>query len=187
MTTDEFNKDLDKKIADLVKFDKPLLFGVKTVMALQSKRVFLDAKNKNGVDIGDYSPNEIRVNPKDAPNGKVKVGGKDGKTKKKNGEPYKTGYFANYLEYKKTIGENKRVNTVNLVLFGELSRDWANAEAIKDAEAKKINAHEYIVDLKKFNKDKVERYGVDTVFGLSKSEKDTLLKVINFELFKALK
>lgn len=186
MTTEEFNKDLDKKIADLVKFDKPLLFGVKTVMALQSNRIFLDAKDKNGGNIGDYKSEDIYINPKNSPK-KFTPKGKDGNTKKKNGEPYKTGYFANYLEYKKTIGENKRVNTVNLVLFGELSRDWANAEDVKDAEAKKVNAHEYIVDLKKFNKDKVVRYGVDTVFGLSKSEKDTLLKVINFELFKALK
>lgn len=186
MTTEEFNKDLDKKIADLVKFDKPLLFGVKTVMALQSKRIFLDAKDKNGGNIGEYKSEDIYIDPKNSPK-KFTPKGKDGKTKKKNGEPYRTGYFASYLDYKKAIGGNKRTSGVDLLLFGELSRDWANAEVVTKAEAKKISPHEYVVDLKELNKNKVERYGVDTVFGLSKSEKDTLLKVINFELLKALK
>ena len=73
------------------------------------------------------------------------------------------------------------------MLFGELSRDWANAEVISKAEAKRISPHEYVVDLKEFNKNKVERYGVDRVFGLSKTEKDSFLKVVNDELIKALK
>ena len=159
MTTNDFIKDLDKKIADLNKFDKPLLLGVKSVMALQSKRIFLDAKNKDGSDIGAYEGGEIYVNPNNSPK-KFTPKGKSGATKKKNGEPYKTGYFANYLEYKKAIGGNKRTSGVDLLLFGELSRDWANAEVISKAEAKRISPHEYVVDLKEFNKNKVERYGV---------------------------
>lgn len=186
MTTNDFVKDLDKKIAELVKFDKPLLLSVKSVMALQSKRIFLDAKNKDGGDIGTYEGGEIYVNPNNSPK-KFTPKGKSGATKKKNGEPYKTGYFANYLDYKKTIGGNKRTSGVDLLLFGELSRDWANAEVISKAEPKKVSPHEYVVDLKEFNKNKVERYGVDRVFGLSKFEKDTLLRVINDELLKALK
>jgi hypothetical protein len=189
-TTDGFIKNIDKKIAELLKTNKPLLIAVKSVTALQSKRIFLDGKNKNGNDIGDYSPNEIRVNPKNSPK-KFTPRGKNGKTKKKNKEPYKTGYFANYLEFKKEIGGNEKINTVDLLLFGELNRDWANAKVITKGsiatpKEKQISVNEYVIDLKDVNLKKVKRYGVDTVFGLSKEERKQFYIVLNFELKKAL-
>lgn len=184
-TTGEVIKSIDKKLADLIKFNKPLLIAVKSVTALQSERIFIDAKNKTGGDIGDYSPNEVRINPKNSPKN-FTPRGKNGQTKKKNGEKYKTGYFANYLEFKKAIGRNKGVNTVDLLLFGELSRDWANAKTLAKAEAKQISVNEYIIDLTPVNIKKVERYGVSNVFGLSKEEKEKFYTVLRFELKKAL-
>lgn len=184
-TTNDLIKNIDKKIAELVKYNKPLLLAVKSVTALQSQRIFIDGKNKSGSEIGDYSPNEVRINPKDSPKN-FTPRGKNGKTKKENGEPYKTGYFANYLEFKKTIGRNKNTNTVDLQLFGELSRDWANANTIAKAQPTKVSVNEYIIDLKAINVKKVERYGVNQVFGLSKSEKDKFYSTLQYELKKAL-
>lgn len=184
-TTNDFIKSVDKKLADLIKYNKPLLLAVKSVTAIQSERIFLQGKNKSGNDIGDYSPNEVHINPKNSPKN-FTPRGRNGKTKKKNGEPYKTGYFANYLEFKKTIGRNKNTNTVDLILFGELSRDWANAKTVAKAEPKKISVNEYVIDLMDINVKKVERYGASDVFGLSKDEKEKFYSTLRFELKKAL-
>jgi len=184
MTTKEFSEKLDKQIAEIVKNDIPLMIGVKSVMSLQSKRIWLDAKNKSGSAIGSYVDKEIYINPKNSPK-KFPTKGKYGETKFANGDKHKTGYFFNYLEYKKKIGKNKNANTVNLQLWGELSRNWANGK-ITQAKANKSTAHKYYVSLLEHNYNKVERYGVQEVFGLSKFEKETFYKIVNAELFKAL-
>jgi hypothetical protein len=178
MTTDEFNRDLQKKIDAIVKEDKPLIIAVKSVSALQSKRIFIDAKNRTGGNIGEYKNREYYISPSKSPKS-FQTKGKSGKTKKKNGEPYKTGYFANFLDYKKEIGRNKNSNSVDLLLSGELNRGWSNGLVRK-------TAHNYVITLSDFNYDKVERYDVNDVFGLSKYEKDTMIKVLNAELLKAL-
>tara|TARA_R110000868_G_scaffold207029_1_gene456029 strand:- start:1246 stop:1806 length:561 start_codon:yes stop_codon:yes gene_type:complete len=184
MTTKEFSEKLDKQIAEIVKTDIPLMIAVKSVMALQSKRIWLDAKNKSGSAIGSYVDKELYINPKNSPK-KFQTKGKYGETKFANGEKHKTGYFFNYLDYKKKIGRNKNANTVNLQLWGELSRNWANGK-ISQAKANKSTVHKYYVSLLEHNYNKVERYGVQEVFGLSKFEKESFYKVINYELFKAL-
>jgi hypothetical protein len=179
MTTDEFNRDLQKKIDAIVKEDKPLIIAVKSVSALQSKRIFIDAKNRTGGNIGEYKNKEVYISLENS-RSNFTPKGKDGSTKKKNGQPYKTGYFANFLAYKKEIGLNKNTNSVDLLLSGELNRGWSNGLVKK-------TAHNYVITLSDFNYDKVERYDVDDVFGLSKSEKDTMIKVLNAELLKALR
>lgn len=183
MTIDEFNKKLEEKIKLIEKENKPLLLAVKSITALQSKRIFLDGKNAAEAPIGEYKNREYWINPKNSPK-KFTPKGKDGKTKFKNGEPHKTGYFTNWLAHKEAIGRNKRVKTVDLLYTGELSRNWANAEILSKAAATKITQHNYIVSLTQKNKDKTERYG--NVLGLSKKEKDIFLKVVQFELKKAL-
>lgn len=185
MSIDEFIKQQNDKLKAILKYNKPLLFAVRSVMALQSNRIFLKGLNKNGGVIGDYGSNEIHINPKNSPK-KFTPRGKDGNTKKKNGEPYKTGYFANWLEYKKTIGKNKKINTVDLLWTGELNRSWSNGK-VNMPEATKINPNHYVVELSENNINKVERYGVDEVFGVSKSEKDAFMKVLQAELINALK
>lgn len=185
MSTDEFIKQQNEKLNAIVKNNKPLLFAVRSVMALQSNRIFLKGLNKNGSAIGDYGSNEIHINPKNSPK-KFTPRGKSGKTKKKNGEPYKTGYFSNWLEYKRAIGKNKNINTVDLKWSNELNRSWANGK-VTNPQATKINVHQYVVELSENNINKVERYGVNEIFGISKSEKDAFMKVLQAELTKALK
>lgn len=185
MTTAEFQKSLEKKIADILKYDKPLMLGVKSIMAVQSNRIWLQAKNKNGAAIGTYSSNPIYINPKNSPK-KFSTKGKYGETKFADGRSHVTGYFSNYLDYKHTIGRNKNSNTVDLILFGELNRNWANGR-ITNPSAKKVNQHNYVVTLSDTNIKKVERYGVNEVFGLSNIENKLFLKVVSAELAKALK
>jgi hypothetical protein len=208
MTTDEFIAKQDAKIKAIIRENKPLEIAVKSAMAIQAKRIFLDGKNAEGVIIGEYSDNEIYVSPnanKGLPNfplnGKPDSEGKTSDTKKtvydintkvkkrinvkSGGGDRKTGYFKNYLAFKKTLGRNKRIQTVDLFLTGSLLRNWANAEALVKAQAKKISQNKYVVALTDLNFKKAERYG--NVFGLSKTEKDTFLKVIQFEFNKAMK
>lgn len=179
MTTDEFVKDLNKKIDAILKEDKPLITAIKSVSALQSKRIFIEAKSRSGANIGEYKNKEIYISVEKSPK-KFTPKGKNGNTKKKNGDSYKTGYFANFLDYKKEIGRNKNTNTVDLILSGELNRGWSNGLVKK-------TAHNYAITLSDFNYDKVERYGIDNVFGLSSTEKNVFLKVATDELLKALK
>jgi hypothetical protein len=185
LTAQEFSDSLNRKILDIVKNGKPMLIAVKSVAAMQSKRIFLEGKAKDGTSIGDYGYEELYVNPKNSPK-KFTPRGKSGKTKKANGEKYVTGYFANYLEFKKTIGKNKGVNTVDLQLFGELSRDWANARVVANPNPTKVSPTEYIISLQTHNADKARRYGLDRVFGASKEERAMFKKVFEFEIRKAL-
>jgi hypothetical protein len=184
MTTEQFIAKQQAKIAELVKANKPLALAVKSVMALQSDRIFLKGKNKFGAPIGTYENNEVRINPNKSPK-KFTPKGKEGNTTKKNGEPYKTGYFSNWLSYKKAIGKNKNVSTVDLFWTGELLRNWANAgtdsNALKQPNAVKIDANTYQVGLSEHNANKVKRYGLNDVFGINKFEKDMFLKAFQFE------
>lgn len=185
MTTDEFIKKHDAKIKEIIKTNKPLAIAVKSIMSVQAKRIFLQGLNASEGIIGEYSDKEIYVSPnanKGLPAFPLK--GKNGDTKFANGSSHKAGYFKNYLAFKTAIGRNQRIKTVDLFLTGSLLRNWANAEALTGAQAKKINSNNYIVSLKEENMVKASRYG--NVFRLSKKEKDTFLKVIQFELSKAL-
>mgnify|MGYP003529333816 FL=1 len=67
-----------------------------------------------------------------------------------------------------------------------MNRSWANGK-VNSPQATKVNVHQYNVELSENNINKVERYGVNEVFGLSKSEKESFLKVLNDELILALK
>lgn len=186
MTTEDFIKKQEARIAAIEKANKPLEIAVRSVMSLQSKRIFLEAKNANEGVIGIYKGGETYISPKTnkgLPSFPLK--GKAGKDTFENGNKHKSGYFKNYLSYKKTIGRNKNTLNVDLFLTGELSRNWANAEALTNAQAKKINQHNYIVELSEKNAKKVTRYG--NVFGLSSKEKIKFLEVIQFELTKAMK
>jgi len=184
MTTAQFISRQNRIVESIIKDNKPLLFAVKSTMALQAKRIFLDGKNAEGTDIGTYSSNPIYVNPKNSPK-KFTPKGKEGKSKFKNGNSHKTAYFNDYLSFKKYIGRNKNKSTVDLILTGELSKDWANAEAISKANATRLNAHHYVVGIKQSNADKVARYG--NVFGLTSSERRGFIKTIQFELGKELR
>ncbi len=197
MTTSEFIKKQEAKINEIIKNNKPLLMAVSSVVAMQSKRIFIEGKNADGGIIGEYKGGGIYVSPnanKDLKS--FPLTGKDGisenkkiysiKTKKalKNKSSHRTGYFENYLAFKKAIGKNKLIQTVDLNLTGELHRHWANGD-IANPGAQKINQHNYIVSITKEDQDKVDKY--DRVFNLSKKERETFLKVVKIELNKAFK
>lgn len=185
MKTDEFIKKMNEKIARIEKENKPLELAVKSIMSLQSKRIFLDGKNSEQSIIGTYSNKELYVNPTKPNKWSFPTKGKTGKDTFDNGNKHKTGYFKNYLGFKTTVGRNKRFKTVDLFLTGSLHRKWANKETVGQAEAIKINQHNYMTTLDDENQKKVERYG--NVFGLSSKERSEFLRIINFELGKAMK
>lgn len=211
MTTDQFIIKVDKQLQDVLKFDKPLALAVKSVMALQSERIFLNAKNTDGGIIGEYKKKGIYVplldspkkfTPKGKPNadGKapkdtnltvIRFGTKSKKKIKASGLERKTGYFESWLNYKTAIGMNQRNKTVDLMWRGELHRNWANSKILGEANAIKKGIHNYIVALSENNIKKISSKGTDglrygRVFNLSKHEKESFMKVINYELKKAL-
>lgn len=185
MSVDEFNKKLDAKILAIQTQNKPLELAVRSVMTLQSRRIFVNAKNVDGGNIGEYVKKPVYISPnanKGLPNFPLR--GKSGKTKFENGKDHKTGYFENFLEFKKEIGRNKKVQSVDLFLTGELQRNWANAENLKDAKPNKISPNHYNISLRNENYLKTLRYG--NVFGVTPGEKEAFLEVAQFEYRKAL-
>lgn len=79
----------------------------------KSQRIFVDKKNANGGSHGEYSPNPLYVSNSQAYTPRKFVAkGKEGKTKFKNGNKHKSGYFENYAKYKETIGQGKEVNFI---------------------------------------------------------------------------
>lgn len=201
ITSDEWIAKNNKRIQALIQFDKPLLLAVSSVMALQSKRIFIDGSNKEGQDIGTYVEKPVRVSREVYQNenlpGIVYAGingntthtnSKSGKGGWSKGEQYKTGYFPDFLNFKKSIGRNKNLGTVDLFLTGELHRHWANNNSGIGglAEAKKISVHKYQVSISDHDADKVDRYGLKKVFGLSPSERKAFYDVAKDEFYKVM-
>lgn len=189
MTTKQFIEKQNKVLDSLFKENKPLLIAVKSIMAVQSKRIFLDGKNASGSVIGKYSKKPIYVNPDNLPVGvstAFPLKGKTGKSKFDDGTSHVSAYFPNYLAFKKKIGRNKRISSVDLILSGALNKDWSNSEVVNgEASAKKINPSHYVVAISEVNAKKAERYG--NVFGLQKREKQLFLNVLQDEVGKLMR
>lgn len=188
MTTDEFIKLQNEKIKLIIEKNIPFQLAVRSVMAMQSKRIFLEGKNSKGGIIGQYGTNSLYVSEKyrnktNLP--KFPLRGKNGKTKFKNGNYHKSGYFENYLAFKKAVKLNKRIGTVDLFLTGTLHRHWANSDKVGIAEARKVNANHYYVAISDEDYKKTNRY--QNVFNLSLQEKETFYRVLNGEFKKALR
>lgn len=197
MTTDQFILKMSKQIQDIKEHDKPLALAVKSVMALQHQRIFRDGLNSRGSVIGTYKKKDIYISGDLAGDLGIKqipkpFKGKTGKSKFKNGELHKSGYFESFLAYKKKIGKNNKIQTIDLFLSGNLQRNWANAELKQPPRAIKLSVHRYIVGLSQENAVKVSKKGTDLmrygrVFNLSVVEKGKFLAVIQHELAKALR
>lgn len=202
MTTNDFISKLNRQIEAIIKLDKPLEIAVRSMMAIQSKRIFLNGLNSSESVIGQYVKKPVYISLEGSPESftpKGKPGGKKDKnllvsnistrvTKKikvkANGSERKTGYFENFLAYKTTIGRNVRIKTYDLFLSGELHRDWANSESFAKPEATKTNQHNYVVNLSEINQKKVDKLG--RVFNLSVKERTIFLDLVQKELIKAL-
>ena len=160
MTISDYTKRLRAFSNDLIKNNRPFKIAVYTTTALIGERIFVKGQNSSGGKIGSYdTKTPLYVNPKKAPRaGALKAKGIEGlnpptgKTGKSifesTGLPHKTTYLKNYKEFRNRIG--RRIDTVDLVLSGDLQSDWRNQKSL-DAPALpiKINANEYHITLKR--------------------------------------
>jgi len=55
MTTEEFLRQQDAKFRAIIEKNIPLQITVRSIMALQSRRIFLEGKNTSGSLIGNSS------------------------------------------------------------------------------------------------------------------------------------
>lgn len=179
MTTDEFNRNLDLKLAQIADA-KFLLTSVSEVHARQVKRIFELGLSGDGGKIGQYnSTNPIYVDPDKSPK-KFATKGKNGETEFKNGKKHKTGYFDSYKAFRGAI--NRETSFVNLRLTENLKFDFTNSLTLSGGD--------YITGTKrKENSDKVDgiagKYGVET-FELSASERQFFKDSVRLKLMNIL-
>lgn len=87
----------------------------------------------DGTKIGDYSTSPMYVSGKAIPPPKSPFTGKEGNSKKKNGDPYKSKYYASgYSGYKTDIGRNA-LGSVNFSLKGTMIADFSLNNDIQNA------------------------------------------------------
>ena len=174
-STDDFIVKLKDRLKKLEQ-NLPLKTAVLSVHSIMVDRIFNKGENANSGKIGKYnSTDELYVNPKFSPK-KFPTKGKTGKTKFKNGNIHKTGFFKSYKDFRSAQG--RQTGFVNLNLSGILFRDFA-------ASLTRVNANQYQTGLKnKANIGKLEgnedRFG-NNIFKLTKSEKKELVKIITKE------
>jgi hypothetical protein len=170
MKGSEYIANIRKRV-DQNAMNKAVMSAALTVVADMSQRIFVEGKASNGSDIGKYdTENELYVSPENSPK-KLPLKGKDGKSKKANGEKYKTSYFESYSAFKKKVsGKN---NKVNLNLFGILQSNFANGVS-QDGNA-------VIVSLTEENDNKKEgqeaRFN-KKIFFLSKQERAKYVRLV---------
>ncbi len=181
MTTQAYIAKIRSKLEGLKQNNKPLAIAVANTHAHQMGRIFIDGKASNGTNIGSYnSTKPLYVNPLTAPK-KFAKKGMSGKTKFKNGKPHKTGYFSSYKDFRAAL--DRPTSFVNLNLSSQLVKDISNSLT-------KVSANKYVTGTKnKHNSNKLEgaedKYG--KVFSLTKSEREKFKKVLQAEVYRALK
>lgn len=179
MTTDQYIAKTRQKIA-ILKQGKIISIAAQDTHVMMAERIFDKHHNAQDEKIGSYnSSNEIYINPKNSPKGFPKKG-KDGKSKFKNGEEHKTGYFESYKTFREKMG--RQTNEVDLKLFGRLQSDFTKGVQKKDNIT-------YISGVNHDSEAKIEgiteKYG--NVFRLTPKERTNFKQVLAFESFKILK
>lgn len=186
MTTAEFIKKLDSKIALLQK-GEALQRAVLAINTERTARIFERGLNTSGSKIGNYNATKpVYINPNDAPKGGNQVG--------KSGKKIKSLYYPSYKAFRSAMGRES--NFVNVRLNNELQNDLGNGALSKGASGIvkpspiKISNTKYRITLKKdINIKKVE--GLEKKFGKfldhTKQEKELFQKVYAFEVEKILK
>lgn len=186
MTTAEFTKKLDGKIAELQK-GNALKIAVLAINTERTARIFSDGLNSAGGKIGSYnSTKPVYINPDDAPKRGNQVG--------KSGKKIKSLYYPSYKAFRQGMGRES--NFVNVRLNNELQNDLGSgalskgADRIVEPKPIQVNVNKYKITLKKeINQKKVE--GLERKFGKflehTKAEKDLFQKVYKFEVDRILK
>ena len=118
MTVDQWIKKQQKKLDEIVRFNRPLAITVRSMVAVQAKRIFTDGMDGNGGVIGSYNnKTPFYVSDKNSP--------RQGNHKGKTGNTIKTTYYKSYKDFKQKM--QGQSNFVNLRLFNELQSDFSNA------------------------------------------------------------
>lgn len=178
MTTEQLIQKIKGQIKDL-KQGKPLALAVASVHSMQVKRIFEEGKKSTDSKIGNYNEStSLYVNPNNSPK-KFPTKGKEGKSKFKNGNSHKTGFFKSYKEFRSKIG--RQISFVDLKLSGQLQKDYSNSL--------QRSGTGWVSGLKnKANVGKVEgaedKYG--SIFNLTNKEKKELRRILKEETLKIL-
>jgi len=180
MTANEWIKANEARLEAILTEGKPMELAVRSVMALQSRRIFQDGKNTAGTGIGQYNTTrELWAYDERSPK---KVTGK-GKT----GKDIKGGYYESYKKYREQQGRED--GFVNLRLTNELQNDFNNAETGNPPQPDKVSSTEYVIRLKKDINQK-KREGIEAKYGevflASAEEIKRFNEILQLELFKAL-
>lgn len=193
MTTTELALRLRGFINNLEKFNRPFEIAVQTVTQEMANRIFVDGKNSNGTDIGQYDDKKpFYINPsKSAGNTAALIPpkGKSGETVFASGEPHKTTYVESYKEYRKLIG--RKNDKVRFILSGDLQSDFRKVSGLESklAKATKIRVNEFQIKvdgdenakkLERFN----EKYG--RITDLTKQERLRLNLIAQKEMLNEL-
>lgn len=186
MTVDEYNRNLNKFIGDIVKNNRPFGIAVQSTTQKIASRIFVEGRKSNGAEIGQYnSTTPLYVNPNTSPSKKgiSPPKGKEGQTTFKNGKPHKTTYVESYKRFRELIG--RPTKNINLVLSDDLFSDFRKGASEFQAKATKINVNQYNIQLdREINGKKIE--GLTERFGNitdpMKEEYDGFYKVVDLEL-----
>ena len=183
---DAYTKYIDHLISNVDKVGPGIFIAVKSIQSEQAERIFEKGISSDGSKIGDYnSTNPIYINSdkspkKFKPEGKPKATTTDKKKTKASNDKRKTKYFESYRAFRQQIGRES--GFVNLRLFGRLQSDFVNAPV-------QSSQFSYDVVLNSLNAAKAkgnEAHFGKKIFGLTKEENQTFLKVLGFELNKIL-
>lgn len=199
LTTQEFLNKLQRVKLNLRSDDKPLKLASYSSLAKQSVRIFTDGKNSSGTLIGNYSTEDIWINP-NPPSGDFiprnnggfsPLTGKTGKTEfasgKRKGQPHKTSYFKGWKGLRDAQG--LPTSHVDLNFTGELFSDFCNPQG-GIPTTRKVNNQEFITSLRKeLSQNKLS--GAELLFKceigrLTKEERAEFLKVLQFEMRKLI-
>lgn len=174
MTTQDFVNKLDRQLKGI---ERVFELAAASTHALMTQRIFVDGESETG-KIGQYdSSKPLYVSPKKSPK-KFPLKGKGGKTKFKNGNSHKTGYFSSYKSFRSAIG--RQTSYVDLRLSGNLQRDFGSKLQKQGAFlVAGVKRKENVGKLRGIRK----KYGPN-VFKLQGSEKENLRKTIEFEMTK---
>jgi len=174
----EYIEDQKNRFTQLELSGFPLESAARTTHALMANRIFVDGKNADDGDIGQYNDtNPLYVNPSKNSLPSFQTKGKTGKSKFANGDSHKTGYFDSYKDFRKAVGRG--TSKVDLVLSGGFQSGFANGLFNKSDT-------EWVSMVSGKNADilegQEERFG--RIFGLTDQERATFKEVIVFEANK---
>jgi hypothetical protein len=176
MTTDQFIQKQHRKIAEL-KSGKVIGIAAQDTHVKMVERIFEEGKETSGEKNKYNSTDSLYVNPNTESPKRFPPKGKTGKTKFKNGEPHKTGYFDSYKDFRAKIG--RETGFVNLNLFGNLQNDFGKGVV-------KLSNESWISTVTStLNKPKLEKFA--DYFKLNKSERENFKEVLEFESMNILK